>query len=228
MLLWLADDLAASTSADWIVAFFHHAPYSNGTHDSNTDARMTLMRENVVSILEDGGVDLVVGGHSHGYERSFLIDGAYETPSISAGKILDAGDGVPTGDGPYTKPLGITPHAGAVYVVAGHALGGSSVSPHPLMATGENAAGSCLITIDGQTLTLRNVRSDGVITDTVAIDKLSICVADLDGDNTVGGADLAALLADWGPGGAPSDLNSDGTVDGADLAALLASWGACP
>jgi hypothetical protein len=227
MLLWLADDLAASTDADWIIAFFHHAPYSNGTHDSNTDTRMTMMRENAISILENGGVDLVVGGHSHGYERSYLVDGAYETPSIATGKILDAGDGDPAGDGPYTKPLGITPHAGAVYVVAGHALGGSGVGPHPLMATGENAAGSCLITIDGQMLTLRNVRSDGAITDTVAISKLVICPADLDGDDLVGGADLAALLADWGASGASSDLNGDGVVDGADLAALLASWGGC-
>jgi hypothetical protein len=48
--------------------------------------------------------------------------------------------------------------------------------------------------------------------------------ADLNGDGVVDGADLAALLASWGPGSVPADLNGDGTVDGADLAILLASW----
>ena len=38
---------------------------------------MIEMRENVVPILEDYGVDLVLTGHSHAYERSFLIDGHY-------------------------------------------------------------------------------------------------------------------------------------------------------
>ncbi len=48
--------------------------------------------------------------------------------------------------------------------------------------------------------------------------------ADLDGDGTVGGADLAVLLAAWGQPG-PADLDGDGTVGGADLALLLAAWG---
>lgn len=47
---------------------------------------------------------------------------------------------------------------------------------------------------------------------------------DLNGDGVVDGADLAALLAQWGTDG-PADLNDDGVVDGADLAAMLANWG---
>ncbi len=48
--------------------------------------------------------------------------------------------------------------------------------------------------------------------------------ADLDGDGTVGGSDLAVLLSQWGgPGSA--DLDGDGTVGGSDLAALLGAWG---
>ena len=54
------------------------------------------------------------------------------------------------------------------------------------------------------------------------------CTGDLTGDGAVDGADLAQLLADWGPGpGCASDLDGSGTVDGADLAALLAFWGPC-
>jgi hypothetical protein len=48
--------------------------------------------------------------------------------------------------------------------------------------------------------------------------------ADLNGDGSVGPADLAALLAAWGTPG-PGDLSGDGTVGPADLAALLAAWG---
>ncbi|MGA1057090.1 MAG: GC-type dockerin domain-anchored protein [Phycisphaerales bacterium] len=54
------------------------------------------------------------------------------------------------------------------------------------------------------------------------------CEADLNGDGTVNGADLAILLGDWGAGaGSPADFNGDGTVNGADLAILLGAWGDC-
>ena len=48
--------------------------------------------------------------------------------------------------------------------------------------------------------------------------------ADLDGDGTVNGADLAILLGAWGTPG-PGDLDGNGTVNGADLAILLGAWG---
>jgi hypothetical protein len=51
--------------------------------------------------------------------------------------------------------------------------------------------------------------------------------ADLNGDGTVGGADLGLLLAGWGEPG-PTDLNGDGTTNGADLGILLAAWGEIP
>jgi len=48
---------------------------------------------------------------------------------------------------------------------------------------------------------------------------------DLNGDWTVGGADLGILLAQWG-GPGTADFNGDGTVGGADIGMLLAVWGA--
>jgi hypothetical protein len=45
-------------------------------------------------------------------------------------------------------------------------------------------------------------------------------------DGNVDGADLGALLANWGLGGR-TDLTGDGNTDGADLGALLNAWGAC-
>ncbi len=51
-------------------------------------------------------------------------------------------------------------------------------------------------------------------------------LGDLDGDGTVGAADLATLLGAWGACGTrcASDLDADGSVGVADLAILLAAW----
>ncbi len=55
------------------------------------------------------------------------------------------------------------------------------------------------------------------------------CVADLDGDGTVGASDLLSLLVSWGPcKGCPADFDGDGTVGASDLLTLLANWGPCP
>jgi len=48
---------------------------------------------------------------------------------------------------------------------------------------------------------------------------------DADGNGTVDGSDLAALLAAWGTNDAATDFSGDGNVDGVDLTTLLANWG---
>jgi hypothetical protein len=53
------------------------------------------------------------------------------------------------------------------------------------------------------------------------------CPGDLDGDGTVGGGDLATLLAEWGLPSETSDLSGDGIVGGEDLSILLGRWGVC-
>jgi hypothetical protein len=50
------------------------------------------------------------------------------------------------------------------------------------------------------------------------------CPGDLDLNGSIGGGDLAMILANWGNSGC-SDLNFDGVTDGNDLALLLSSWG---
>jgi len=47
--------------------------------------------------------------------------------------------------------------------------------------------------------------------------------ADLDGDGRVNGADLAAVLGNWGGSGV-GDVNGDGVVNANDLAAILGAW----
>jgi hypothetical protein len=56
------------------------------------------------------------------------------------------------------------------------------------------------------------------------------CVADLNGDRVVDGADLSVVLAFWGScetSDCPADFDGDGAVTGADLSVLLATWGFC-
>ncbi|WNM60310.1 FG-GAP-like repeat-containing protein [Candidatus Nitrospira neomarina] len=254
MVTWLQNDLA-STGQEWVIAFWHHPPYSKG-HDSDNAAdsggRLVDMREKILPILEAGGVDLVFAGHSHAYERSYLLDGAYgygtapnfATPSFNTlqadGHILDAGNGNPSGTGAYQKSAGGVSHDGTVYVVAGH--GGhdlDSTHPvHPVMAVLDVAYGSVLLDITGSSLTFRNLREGGDITDTVSIVKNSsgtIATHDFNIDgksdlvwrNTSTGASAVWLMngvniANTGfPGGASlswkiagkGDLNGDGKSD---------------
>ena len=58
------------------------------------------------------------------------------------------------------------------------------------------------------------------------------CLADLDGNGSVDGIDLAIILNRWGTDGGKdypnADIDANGTIDGADLAQILGSWGACP
>lgn len=174
MLTWLAQDIAATTQ-DWIIAYMHHPPYSKGSHDSDTNGTAKTFRANVLPILEGGGVDLVLAGHSHIYERSYLLDSAYGVyasfAEVPGEFVLDAGDGMPLGDGPYAKRKN-TAHDGTVYVVAGH--GGANLGQkgvHPLMFTTEKTHGSALLDIDGDRLTLQNITATGERTDTFTLMK---------------------------------------------------------
>ncbi|MBL8728472.1 MAG: metallophosphoesterase family protein [Planctomycetes bacterium] len=168
MMTWLVTDLAA-TSGRWIVAYFHHPPYSFGSHDSDdvqdSGGRMQDMRQVALPILEAGGVDLVLCGHSHSYERSFLLDGHYGSSStLQPGMVLDQGDGADLGDGHYAKPTaGAAPHEGAVYVVAGSAgkISGGPLN-HPAMRVSLNALGSLVLDFDGDRLDASFVGLTGV------------------------------------------------------------------
>lgn len=168
MLTWLQQDLAA-TSQDWIVAYWHYPPYTRGSYNSDTEPTMIEVREGTVPILEAAGVDLVLAGHSHIYERSFLIDGAHDTPTTTQGHILNGGDGKPLGNGPYKKLAGNVAHDGTVYAVVGHGAYAGGTGDHPLMYFSEMESGSCLIDVQDNRLSMLNVRRDGVVTDRFSI-----------------------------------------------------------
>ncbi len=153
MAQWLVADLE-ETKADWLIAFWHHPPYTKGSHDSDREQQLVEMRTYIMPLLEAAGVDLVLSGHSHIYERSMLIDGAYATPTVAEGVVVDDGDGNPNGDGPYKKSKGLQPHNGTVAIVAGH--GGAGVSRKgtmPIMREIIVENGSLILDVNGDTLT---------------------------------------------------------------------------
>lgn len=115
MFTWLARDLASSDK-DWKVAFWHHPPYTKGSHDSDIEIELVEMRERALPILEDAGVDIVLGGHSHSYERSYLIDGHYGiSDSFTSEMKKDGGSGRESESGPYQKRHPSS-HEGTVYI----------------------------------------------------------------------------------------------------------------
>lgn len=168
MAAWLRADLAA-TRQPWVVAFWHHAPYSKAGHDSDLDPPMREMRENIVPILEAGGVDLVLCGHSHAYERSKLIDGHYgAAASFEESSVLDSSPSI------YRKPHGKLPRQGTAYVVAGTgSFVGEDLVPvqHPAMIKSFRRLGSLLLEVHEKRLQVRFVSKTGTVDDAFEIDK---------------------------------------------------------
>src|ERR1044071_8706557 len=83
---WLEDQLSHET-AEWRVMFFHHPPYSSAKkHGSDGQ-----LREVVEPIFLKYGVDVVLAGHDHVYERIKPQKGIYYFVS-GAGGQLRAGD----------------------------------------------------------------------------------------------------------------------------------------
>jgi hypothetical protein len=183
---WCRSDIQA-TNQDWIVAIFHHPPYTKGSHNSDTENQLRKMRENFLPILESNGVDLILSGHSHSYERSYFINGHYGTSySFDATTHTVGSNGHLSGkedsaDGAYTKAN--TDTKGAVYITTGSAgkISGGSLN-HKAMYASLNQLGSCVLELDndggtGQNLTVKFLRDNGSITDHFTINKSDINVA---------------------------------------------------
>lgn len=174
MAAWLRNDLQSNT-ATWTICFFHHPPYTKGSHNSDTEVELVQMRQNFLPILEAAGVDLTLSGHSHIYERSYLIDGHYGlSTTLTPAMKLNASDGRPAGTGAYTKPIAGGGHKGAVYVVAGSAGQATSTQPdypHPAHYFGQVSLGSLVLDINGNRLDATFLRETGATPDTFTIQK---------------------------------------------------------
>jgi hypothetical protein len=173
---WLKQDLAATT-ADWIVAYWHHPSYTWGSHNSDTESKHPDMRTRFQPLLEKYGVDLVFAGHSHDYERSFLLDSAYGTSTQNvanrAKQFKDTTSGNPATTGPYRKTPGA--NKGAVYTVAGSSGKLDVVTEidgkHPVMYVQHLLYGSVILTVQDSIATVKFIDTARTVRDQFQIVK---------------------------------------------------------
>ncbi len=64
------EDVLATTRATWKIVAMHHPPYSAGYQGSSID-----VRDVIAPLAVEHGVQLVLSGHDHDYQRSVPIDG---------------------------------------------------------------------------------------------------------------------------------------------------------
>lgn len=89
---WLENDLRSfGQQAKFTVVLFHHPPFSTGHHSGDEAG----IRETLVPLFQQYGVDLVLNGHDHCYERS-LHNGIYY--------IVTGGGGAPLYSQKETSP----------------------------------------------------------------------------------------------------------------------------
>jgi 3',5'-cyclic AMP phosphodiesterase CpdA len=139
MLAWLDSDLR-QTNQLWRIAVVHHAPYATGVNAG--DPISALVRQRVVPILENNGVQLVLSGHEHTYQR---------TQPLRSGAIAPAATGV-------------------VYLASGG--GGAGLYPQtsgPLTAFSRTAYHYLRVQVNEAALTVQAIDDNGQIFDTLAL-----------------------------------------------------------
>lgn len=168
---WVREDLKANKKK-WVVAYWHHPPYTKGSHDSDKENDLIKIRQNFLKHIEEFGVDLVICGHSHVYERTRLIKGHFGRESefdpkkheLSASSGRN--DGSPNSE-PYVKTS--TNKMGTVYVVSGSAgsLGGRKETyPHDAMYySNYQVGGAVILEVKGDQLDLKWLTTEGEIAD---------------------------------------------------------------
>ena len=164
---WLEKDLAANKQM-WTIVYFHHPPFTKGSHDSDVEKDLAAIREKIVPIFEKYNVDLILNGHTHAYERSKPMKGYYGLSNqfdekkyvteTSSGKW----DGSPNSC-PYVKSQA------PLYIVAGSAGAyGTPKSGYPhksMYYSYVEKGGSFYFEIENNQLSAQFINEDAVILD---------------------------------------------------------------
>lgn len=162
---WLKTDLAANTQT-WTVVYFHHPPYTMGSHNSDNEEELIDMRTSIVPLLESYNTDLVLAGHSHVNERSYFMNGHYGLSGT-----FDSTMRVGTDSTNFIK-TGV----GTVYAVCGTSgqAPGAVQAGYPMACMYfSNNSSNCSMVIDvaGSTLSAKYLTGTGVIVDSFTITK---------------------------------------------------------
>ncbi len=160
---WLRADLS-STTQEWVIAYWHHPPYTRGNHNSDAETDLIEVRQNILPIIEYYGVDLVLNGHSHALERSFLLNAHYGmSGTLTSSNKINGGDGRVDGTGAYQKnAVG----QGVVYMVAGSSgqITGGQLN-HPAHFISQNELGSAVLDVASNRLDVIFLGTNGVARD---------------------------------------------------------------
>ena len=166
---WLKKDLTAN-KLPWTIVYFHHPPYTKGSHDSDRENELVKIRENLLTILERFKVDLVLTGHSHVYERTHPLRGHYgEANTFDPTKHV-----VEKKDSPNNYRVG-KEGQGVIYIVSGSGgqVGGQAEG-YPLRAAtyyNTTVGGSLLMDFNDNRLDAKWICADGQIRDRFSITK---------------------------------------------------------
>jgi hypothetical protein len=192
---WLAADLAA-TRQPWKVVFFHHPPWSSGEHGS----QLTMRRE-FAPLFEQYGVDLVLTGHDHNYERSRPMRGEGVAPSGTRG---------------------------VVYVVVGS--GGANLKPFPSSQPSWTAyrnntdAGYLEVAVNGGSLSGRFINPSGTVRDSFTLTKTLPAAVELPAEDSASVLQTPPGPVD-DPAHAPAGLRFEKELPPADSGEAVADDG---
>lgn len=177
---WLTNDIKNSTKK-FKVAYFHQPPYSKGSHDSDDawELFMGSIRQRIIPILEKYGVDLVLCGHSHVYERSYLINKHYGFSSTfnRTTMLVDSTSGNPDSNRTYVKyTYGANKDKGTVYAVVGNSGKHEEENGkmHPVMYkkfAADKGVGSMILEVKGNVLLCSYYKDNGELFDRFSIVK---------------------------------------------------------
>ncbi|MFM6949359.1 MAG: metallophosphoesterase [Aquirufa sp.] len=166
---WLIKDLEAN-KLPWVIAYFHKPPYTKGSHDSDFEDDLIMMRKNVTPIFEKYKVDVVIAGHSHVYERTYAMRGHTEL-----NKTFDPQKHIVENKTSKDKYVIDKNGQGVIYVVCGSGgkVGGQKAE-YPLKSSiysNNKEGGSMLFDIKGNFLDAKWVASNGEVLDQFSIKK---------------------------------------------------------
>lgn len=136
MVAWCRKDLAAS-DATWKIVFYHHPSYDVGRHRSRWG------HGDLLPIFREHGVDLVLCGHSHSYQRFVPLyeSGVNEAHPIV--HVVTAGGGAPLYE----------------------------IERHPYLAAGGLDYHYLVVRVDGPRLSARALTAEGRLLDAFALVK---------------------------------------------------------
>jgi predicted phosphodiesterase len=155
---WLKKDLKMNKQ-DWLIACMHRPFSSGGWHNTDVDEDAQNRRNDWIEILESNGLDLVLQGHNHIYERSYLMHDVVGNSSTFTDKnIINKGSGREDAGGAYVKARKKASR-GAVYVeVPGGGVANKYFTLLPMFPVhynGSDYEGSVVVDVNGNRMDVK-------------------------------------------------------------------------